>query len=64
MRFALDTSVLISHLKGDEFASQTGRFLRWASRSKHKLVVSDVVYAELYTGVILGSEPATEEKRV
>ena len=61
---ALDTSVLISHLSGDRFAEETDIFLRRAIENKRQLVIPDVVYSELYTGIFLAPEPKVEEARV
>ena len=61
---SLDTSVLISHLSGDRFAQETDSFLRRAMEGKQQLVMPDVVYAELYTGIFLASDPKVEETRV
>lgn len=61
---SLDTSVLISHLSGDRFSEETGSFLRRAIEGKKQLVVPDVVYAELYTGIFLAPNPKVEETRV
>lgn len=61
---SLDTSVLISHLRGDRFAEETDLFLRRAIESKTQLVIPDVVYAELYTGIFLASDPKVEEAKV
>ena len=61
---SLDTSVLISHLSGDRFAQETDSFLRRAMEGKQQLVMPDVVYAELYTGIFLASNPKVEETRV
>ena len=61
---SLDTSVLISHLSGDRFAEETDSFLRRAMENKKQLVIPDVVYAELYTGIFLASDPKVEEARV
>ena len=61
---SLDTSVLISHLRGDRFAEETDLFLRRAMESKTQLVIPDVVYAELYTGIFLASDPKVEEAKV
>jgi predicted nucleic acid-binding protein len=60
----LDTGVLISHLRGDRFAEETDSFLRRAITSKKQLVIPDVVYAELYTGIFLAPNPKAEESRV
>jgi predicted nucleic acid-binding protein len=60
----LDTSVLISHLRGDRFAQETDSFLRRANDRKRQLVIPDVVYAELYTGIFLASNPRAEEGKV
>jgi predicted nucleic acid-binding protein len=61
---SLDTSVLISHLRGDRFAEKTDSFLRRAVKDKTQLVIPDVVYAELYTGIFLAPDPKSEEARV
>lgn len=61
---SLDTSVLISHLSGDRFAEQTDLFLQRAVEGKKQLVIPDVVYAELYTGIFLAADPKAEETRV
>ena len=61
---ALDTSVLISHLSGDRFAEETDNFLRRAIENKRQLVIPDVVYSELYTGIFLATDPKVEEARV
>ena len=61
---ALDTSVLISHLSGDRFAEETDTFLRQTIENKWRLVIPDVVYSELYTGIFLAPDPKVEEARV
>jgi predicted nucleic acid-binding protein len=61
---SLDTSVLISHLRGDRFVEETDSFLRRVIENKKQLVIPDVVYAELYTGIFLAFDPKTEEARV
>lgn len=61
---SLDTSVLISHLSGDRFAAETDAFLRRAIEGKKQLVIPDVVYAELYTGIFLAPDSRGEESRV
>jgi len=61
---SLDTSVLISHLRGDGFVEETDSFLRRAVESKTQLVIPDVVYAELYAGIFLASDPKAEEGKV
>ena len=61
---SLDTSVLISHLRGDGFVEQTDSFLHRALEGRKQLVIPDVVYAELYTGIFLSSNPKVEETRV
>ena len=61
---SLDTSVLVSHLRGDRFAEETDLFLRRAMENRTQLIISDVVYAELYTGIFLASDPKVEESRV
>lgn len=62
--YSLDTSVLISHLKGDHFANETDNFFRLMIERKINLVIPDIVYAELYTGIFLSEDPKTEETRV
>lgn len=62
--FSLDTSVIISHLRGDRFAEETDSFLRRATVSKKQLVIPDVVYAELYTGIFLAHDSRLEETKV
>jgi predicted nucleic acid-binding protein len=62
--YSLDTSVLISHLKGDEFADQTDHFFRRAIEKKIGLVIPDIAYAELYVGIYLSDDPKSEETRV
>lgn len=64
MKIALDTNVIVSHLKGDEFAEDTRRFFKWAKETKQKLIISEVVYAELYAGIELSADPRLEERRV
>ena len=64
MKIALDTNVIVSHLKGDEFAEETKRFLKWARAMKQTLIISEVVYAELYAGIELSADPGLEERRV
>lgn|GEM_PF-1136407 len=62
--YSLDTNVIISHLRGDRFANETDEFFRRAIRNNNKLVIPEVVYAELYTGIYLASKPKIEETRV
>lgn len=62
--FALDTNVIISHLREDQFASETARFLRRAWENRTRLSISDIVYSELYTGIYLSGDPKLEEARV
>ncbi|WXG41811.1 MAG: type II toxin-antitoxin system VapC family toxin [Candidatus Freyarchaeum deiterrae] len=64
MKLALDTSVIISHFKGDEFSGETLKFFRWAGEKRMSLVLSEIVYAELYTGIFLSGNPNEEENRV
>jgi len=61
---SLDTSVLISHLKGDDFSDDTDSFFRRAIERKVNLSISDIVYSELYTGIYLSEHPASEETLV
>ena len=62
--YSLDTSVMVSHLRNDQFAEESDRFLRQAMDKKIHLVMPDVVYAELYTGVYLSDNPKSEEARL
>ncbi len=43
---------------------ETDSFLRRAIENKTQLVIPDVVYAELYTGIFLASDPKAEEGKV
>ncbi len=61
---SLDTSVLISHLRADRFTGETDSFLRRGIENKRQLVIPDVVYAELYTGIFLAFDPKAEEAKV
>lgn len=62
--YTLDTDVIVSHLRDDRFASDTDTFLRRARGEKIRLVIPEVVYAELYTGVYLSKDSRAEESRV
>lgn len=62
--YALDTNVMVSHLRDDRFAEETGLFLRRAIEKKIRLLMPDIVYAELYTGIYLSEDPKSEEARV
>ena len=62
--YSLDTNVMVSHLRDDRFAGETGRFLRRATEKKIHLVMPDIVYAELYTGIYLSNNPKSEEVAV
>ncbi len=64
LTYSLDTSVLVSHLTGDRFADDTDRFFRRAIEKKMRLVIPDVVYAELYTGIYLSEDPKAQETRI
>lgn len=64
MKIALDTNIIVSHLKDDEFAEATRRFLKWAKTTKQSLLISEVAYAELYAGIELSADPRLEERRV
>ncbi|KPV62524.1 MAG: tRNA(fMet)-specific endonuclease VapC [Candidatus Bathyarchaeota archaeon BA2] len=64
MRIALDTNVIVSHLKDDEFAEDTRSFLKWAKETKQSLLISEIAYAELYAGIKLSADPILEERRV
>lgn len=64
MKIAIDTNIIVSHLRGDEFAEDTRKFFAWARANKQTLMISEVVYAELYAGIHLSSEPHLEEKRI
>ncbi len=60
----MDTSVLISHLKGDSFADASDRFFRRMVEKKIGLVIPDIVYAALYIGIYLSDDPNSGEARV
>ena len=62
--YSLDTNVIISHLRADRFAEETDQFFRRTIEKEDRLVIPDVVYAELYTGIYLSENPKSEEKRV
>jgi predicted nucleic acid-binding protein len=62
--YSLDTNVIISHLRDDRFAKETDQFFRRAIEKEDRLVMPDVVYAELYTGIFLSENPKSEEARV
>ncbi|MGI0084556.1 MAG: type II toxin-antitoxin system VapC family toxin [Nitrososphaerales archaeon] len=62
--FSLDTNVIISHLRGDRFSQETDRFFQRMAQKRTQLIVSDIVYSELYTGIFLSREPDMEENRV
>ncbi len=64
MKYSLDTNLIISHFKGDKFSDDTDSFLAWVKDREHEMYISDIVYAELYTGVYLSNDPANEEKRL
>ncbi len=64
MKYLLDTNVIISHFKGDRFSDDTDSFFAWVKNAGHEIYISDIVYAELYTGVHLSNDAANEEKRV
>ncbi len=64
MKYLLDTNVIISHFKGDKFSNDTDRFFAWVKNAGHEIYISDIVYAELYTGVYLSNDAANEEKRL
>jgi predicted nucleic acid-binding protein len=64
MKYSLDTNVIISHFKGDNFSDDTYRFFAFAKHAGHEMYIADIVYAELYTGVYLSNDPANEEKRL
>ena len=64
MKYLLDTNVIISHFKGDRFSDDTDSFFAWVKNAEHEIYISDIVYAELYTGVYLSNDDANEEKRV
>ncbi len=64
MKYLLDTNVIISHFKGDRFSDDTDSFFAWVKNAGHEIYISDIVYAELYTGVHLSNNSANEEKRV
>ena len=64
MKYLLDTNVIISHFKGDRFSDDTDRFFAWVKNTGHEIFISDIVYAELYTGVHLSNDVTNEEKRL
>ncbi len=64
MKYLLDTNVIISHFKGDRFSDDTDSFFAWVKNAGHEIYISDIVYAELYTGVQLSNDAANEEKQV
>lgn len=64
MKYSLDTNVIISHFKGDRFSDDTDSFFAWIKDSGHDMYISDIVYAELYTGVYLSNDSTGEEKRL
>jgi len=64
VKIALDTNVIVSHLKDDEFAEDTRGFLKWVKATKQSLLISEVVYAELYAGIGLSADLRLEERRV
>lgn len=63
MKIAVDTSVIISHLKADKFVKDTDEFFEWARSTNQRLIISDVIY-ELYAGIELSGDPSSEEQRV
>jgi len=64
VRIALDTNIIVSHLIDDEFAEGTRNFFEWARTTKRNLLISEIVYAELYAGIELGADPKLEERKV
>ena len=55
----------ISHLRADVSVDETDSFFRRTMEDKQtQLVMSDVVYAELYAGIYMASDPESEEARV
>jgi len=64
MKYLLDTNVIISHFKGDRFSDDTDSFFAWVKNAEHEIYISDIVYAELYTGVHLSNDAGNEEKRL
>jgi predicted nucleic acid-binding protein len=64
MKYSLDTNVIISHFKADRFSDDTGRFFSWAREYGHELLIADIVYGELYTGIFLSEDPLIEERRM
>ena len=64
MKYLLDTNVIISHFKGDKFSGDTDRFFAWVKNAGHEIYISDIVYAELYTGVYLSNDVKNEEKQL
>ena len=64
MKYSLDTNVIISHFKADKFSDDTDSFFAWIKDSGQEMYISDIVYAELYTGVYLSNDSTGEEKRL
>lgn len=64
MKFLLDTNVIISHFKADSFSDDTDKFFDWVKDFKHKIYISDITYADLYTGIYLSQDPLLEEKNL
>lgn len=64
MKYSLDTNVIISHFRGDRFSDDTDNFLAWVKNGGHDMSIADIVYAELYTGIYLAQDSASEEKRL
>jgi len=64
MKYSLDTNVIISHFKADKFSDDTDRFFSWVREYGHELLIADIVYGELYTGVFLSEDPLIEERRM
>jgi len=63
VRLAIDTNVLVSHLQGTPvFGEASRRFLAWAVESGQQLLVSDVVYAELFAWAEAEAAPERERR--
>ncbi len=64
MKYSLDTNVIISHFKADKFSDDTDRFFAWVREYGHEMIIADIVYGELYTGVYLSQDPQLEERNM
>lgn len=64
MKYSLDTNIIISHFKADKFSNDTDRFFALVKDLECEMYITDIVYAELYTGVYLSQNPTLEEDRI